>query len=81
MSSAHRVPPDPSEENTEALRQRVWRGLDRLGPPARTVLLLRYEMGLTLVQVAHLVGSSEATVRRQLTRALQQLRTVLHEEP
>ena len=79
MSGAHRAPPDPSEEDPEVLRQRVRRGLDRLAPAARTVLLLRYETGLTLAEVAHIVGRSEATVRRQLARALQQLRTVLEE--
>ena len=77
---AHRAPPDPSEENPEVLRQRVWRGLDRLGAAERTVLLLRYETGLTLVEVAHIVGRSEAGVRRQLARALEQLRAVLDAE-
>jgi RNA polymerase sigma-70 factor (ECF subfamily) len=79
-SGAHRAPPDPSEEDPEALRQRVRQGLDRLGPAERTVLLLYYEMGLTLVEVAHIVGRSEAGVRRQLARALQQLRAVLEAE-
>ena len=61
------------------LRQRVRQGLERLGPTERTALLLRYETGLTLVEVAHILGRSEATVRRQLARALTQLRTVLEE--
>jgi RNA polymerase sigma-70 factor (ECF subfamily) len=78
-SGAHRAPPDPLEEDGEVLRQRVRRGLDRLSPPERTVLLLRYETGLSLAAVAHILGRSEATVRRQLTQALQQLRTVLEE--
>ena len=55
-------------------------GLGRLEPAARTVLLLRYETGLTLVEVAHIVGRSEASVRRQLARALAQLRAVLDAE-
>jgi RNA polymerase sigma-70 factor (ECF subfamily) len=78
---AHRAPPDPAEEDPEVLRQRVRRGLERLGPAERTVLLLRYETGLTLTEVAHIVGRSEAGVRRQLTRALAQLRRVLEEGP
>ena len=77
---AHRVPPDPSEEDPEVLQQRVRQGLNRLGAAERTVLLLRYETGLTLVEVAHIVGRSEAGVRRQLARALQQLRKVLEAE-
>jgi RNA polymerase sigma-70 factor (ECF subfamily) len=78
-SGAHRTPTDPSEEDPEARRQRVQQALDRLEPSARTVLVLRYETGLSLVEMAHVVGRSPATVRRQLTQALQQLRTVLAE--
>jgi RNA polymerase sigma-70 factor, ECF subfamily len=77
VSGAHRVPADPSAEDPEVLRQRVQRGLERLGPAERTVLLLRYETGLTLAEVAHILGQSEAAVRRQLARALAQLRRVL----
>ena len=79
VSGAHRTPPDPSAEDPEVQQQRVRQGLDRLGAAERTVLLLRYETGLTLVEVAHIVGRSEAGVRRQLARALAQLRTVLGE--
>jgi RNA polymerase sigma-70 factor (ECF subfamily) len=78
---AHRVPPDSSEEDAEALRLRVRQGLDQLGAAERTVLLLRYETGLTLAEVAHILGRSEASVRRQLARALAQLRAVLDEGP
>jgi RNA polymerase sigma-70 factor (ECF subfamily) len=76
-SGAHRAPPDPSAEDPEVLRQRVRQALDRLGAAERTVLLLRYETGLSLVEMAHILGRSEASVRRQLTRALQQLRAEL----
>jgi RNA polymerase sigma-70 factor, ECF subfamily len=79
-SGAHRAPPNPSEEDPEVWRQRVRRALDRLGPAERTMLLLRYETGLTLVEVAHVLGRSEAGVRRQLARALQQLREGLDAE-
>jgi RNA polymerase sigma factor (sigma-70 family) len=78
---AHRAPPDPSDEDPEMLRQRVRQGLDQLGPAERTVLLLRYETGLTLVEVAHILGRSEASVRRQLARALEQLREIIDEGP
>jgi RNA polymerase sigma-70 factor, ECF subfamily len=78
---AHRAPPDPSEEDPELLRQRVQQALARLDHTERTVLLLRYETGLTLAEVAHIVGRSEAGVRRQLARALAQLRTALEAAP
>jgi RNA polymerase sigma-70 factor (ECF subfamily) len=76
---AHRAPPETSEENPEILRQRVRLGLDRLSSAERTVLLLRYETGVSVGQMAHLLGRSEASVRRQLARALAQLRIVLEE--
>jgi RNA polymerase sigma-70 factor (ECF subfamily) len=76
---AHRAPLDPPGEDPEALRQHVRQGLDRLGSEERTVLLLRYDTGLSLVEIAHILGRSEASVRRQLARALQQLREVIDE--
>jgi RNA polymerase sigma-70 factor, ECF subfamily len=76
-SGAHRTPTDPSEEDPDVRRQRVRQALDRLGAAARTVLLLRYDTGLTLAEVAHVLGHSEAGVRRQLARALAQLREVI----
>jgi RNA polymerase sigma-70 factor (ECF subfamily) len=79
--SAHREPPDPPGEDPEAMRQRVRRGLDLLRPEARAVLLLRYDTGLSLVEIAHILGRSEASVRRQLARALEQLREVLDAGP
>ena len=77
---AHQVPPDPAEEDPELRRQRVRQALDQLGAAERTVLLLRYETGLSLMELAHLLGRSEASVRRQLARALAQLRAVLDAE-
>jgi RNA polymerase sigma-70 factor (ECF subfamily) len=79
-SGAHRAPPDPPEEDPEVLRQRVRQGLDRLGPEERSVLLLRYDTALPLLEIAHILGRSEASVRRQLARALQHLREVMDAE-
>lgn len=80
-SGAHRAPPDPPGEEPEVLLQRVRQGLDRLGSEERAVLLLRYDTGLSLVEMAHILGRSEASVRRQLARALQHLREVIDEGP
>jgi RNA polymerase sigma-70 factor, ECF subfamily len=77
VSGAHCAPPGPAEEDPEVRRQRVRRALDRLDSAERTVLLLRYETGLTLAEVAHVLGRSEAGVRRRLARALAQLRAAL----
>jgi RNA polymerase sigma-70 factor, ECF subfamily len=78
---AHRAPPDPPGEGPEAVRQRVRDGLAQLAPAERIVLLLRYDTGLSLGEMAHVLGRSEASVRRQLTRALQRLREVIDEGP
>jgi RNA polymerase sigma-70 factor, ECF subfamily len=78
---AHRAPPDPPGEGPEAVRQRVREGLARLAPEERTVLLLRYDTGLSLGELAHILGRSEASVRRQLARALAQLRARLDANP
>jgi DNA-directed RNA polymerase specialized sigma24 family protein len=40
--------------------------LDRL---QRALLLMRYDTGLTLAEIAHILGVSEAGVRRRLARA------------
>jgi RNA polymerase sigma-70 factor, ECF subfamily len=80
-TGAHRAPEDAPEGEAEALGQRVRRGLDRLGAAQRTLLLLRYDTGLSLGEMAHVLGCSEASVRRQLARALEQLRQKLDAEP
>jgi RNA polymerase sigma factor (sigma-70 family) len=54
VSGAHRTPPDPSEEDP-AVR---W-GLARRGMAERTVLLLRYETGLPLGEMGHILGRSD----------------------
>jgi RNA polymerase sigma factor (sigma-70 family) len=77
---AHRPPPLPPGEEPEALLRRVRQGLDRIGKEERAVLLLRYDTGLTLAELAHIMRCSEATVRRQLAQALRHLREVVDDE-
>jgi RNA polymerase sigma-70 factor (ECF subfamily) len=79
-SGAHRAPPDPPEEDPAVLQQRVRQSLDRLVPEERSVLVLRYDTGLPLLEIAHILGRSEVSVRRQLARALQHLREVMDAE-
>jgi RNA polymerase sigma-70 factor (ECF subfamily) len=81
VSGAHRAPPDPPEADPEVLLQQIRQGLERLAPAARTVLLLRYDTGLTLEEIAHIVGRSEASVRRQLAQALHHLREDIDGRP
>jgi RNA polymerase sigma factor (sigma-70 family) len=79
MQGAHRESPVPPGEEPDALLHHLRQGLATLGRDERTLLVLRYETGLALVEIANILGCSEATVRRQLVRALQQLREVMDE--
>ena len=53
--------------------------LRRLAPKHRAVLVLRYLEGLSDDEIANLLACRPATVRSQITRALQRLRTLAPE--
>lgn len=60
-----------NEEETEKL----WARVDALGEPARSLLILTYQEGLTSQEIADVLGYSGADVVRQLRkRALDKLR-------
>ena len=59
------------------LREVVRRALDDLPEPYRIPLWLYYGEGLTSIEVADTLGLSENTVRSQLSRGMEQLRTLL----
>jgi RNA polymerase sigma-70 factor (ECF subfamily) len=54
-------------------------GLQQLQENERILLNLRYYKGLSVTEVAELVGKSEAAVRKRLLRALQRLRKLMEE--
>jgi RNA polymerase sigma-70 factor (ECF subfamily) len=54
-------------------------GLQQLQENERILLNLRYYKGLTVAEVAELLGKSEAAVRKRLLRALQRLRKLMEE--
>lgn len=62
--------PDPQQELTEAERQRMLElSLRRLSEKERAALVLRDLEGLSTAEVAAALGSSEATVRSQISKA------------
>lgn len=69
-----------SDDDPEAValrRERVERlrgQLATLGPDKRELLGLRFAAGLSSREIAPIVGKSEAAVKKQLTRIIQQLR-------
>jgi RNA polymerase sigma-70 factor (ECF subfamily) len=73
-SEAHREPPTALDEQREEWLERVRQGLGALDRSQRALLLMRYDTGLTISEMAHILGVSEAGVRRRLAQALQDLR-------
>ena len=78
--------PQTSEENVDAaeLHQQIDRigralqtSLDQLSAQDRVLLALRFDQGLSMVQIAKLTGSSVPTLHRRLEKALTLLRTAL----
>jgi len=67
--------PDPELMAVDAERKRaVERGLERLGQKERAALVLREVEGLSTREVADVLGSSEVTVRTQISTARGKLR-------
>lgn len=73
----HRVPPPPPGEEIESRVVLVRNGLQRLDKAERALLLMRYDAGLPIADIAHILGISIASVRRRLGRALQHIREII----
>lgn len=72
--------PAPDEGLLEAERAgRVQEAIDRLPPDLRTVVLLRDYEGLDHGAIAHLLGASDAAVRKRYSRALARLGELLRD--
>jgi RNA polymerase sigma-70 factor (ECF subfamily) len=62
----------------EALRTRLYESLSTLRETERIVLNLRYRQGLSVADIADVLGKSAVAVRKQLDRAKQRLREMMH---
>jgi RNA polymerase sigma factor (sigma-70 family) len=84
-NAAEPADPSPDPEALATLRQTnalVSAALDRLGEADRLLVRLRYQEGLTLQQVASLVGLKDAqTADRRLREVIEQLRQALGIRP
>ena len=79
-ATAHRDPPLPPGEDPELQLQRLRQSLSKLNKTERAILIMRYDTGLPLTDMADILGTSVASVRRRLARALQRLREVMHHD-
>ncbi|GIX49654.1 MAG: hypothetical protein KatS3mg131_3865 [Candidatus Tectimicrobiota bacterium] len=79
-AGAHRQPPPSPEAEADSAVQRVQAGLQRLPEAERALLLMRYELGLPLTEVAHILGTSVSSVRRRLARALRRLQEAMADD-
>lgn len=75
--TVHRDPGKPLGEEPEVQIQLVRQSLNELNSTERALLMMRYDAGLPITDVAHILGISVASVRRRLTKALQHLRKVM----
>ena len=75
--TSHREPSLSPEEDPEAQLQLVKNSLGRLDKAERALLLMRYDAGLPIADISHVLGLSVASVRRRLVRALHHLREVM----
>jgi RNA polymerase sigma factor (sigma-70 family) len=70
---------EDQDRGSSDLGELVW-ALRRLSPNQRSAVVLHYEMGLSLQEVARFIGTRTPTVRVHLFRARQRIRTLLGEE-
>ncbi|HYE97030.1 MAG TPA: sigma-70 family RNA polymerase sigma factor [Rubricoccaceae bacterium] len=69
-------PDDPTRPDDAGLRMDLERALATLSPRARRIIELR-ELGYPYLDIAELLGTTEAAVKMQVKRAFERLREVL----
>ncbi len=72
----HASPPQNPDDalQEEEKRRKLASALHQLGETNRALLLLRYDKGLSIAEIANIFGISIPTVCRRISHALQQLR-------
>ena len=68
--------PEDLAERAE-LRRKVWEAIQSLPPSQRSVIVLRYYLGLKQSEVSEQLGSSPGAVKRYLHEGRRHLRTLL----
>jgi RNA polymerase sigma factor (sigma-70 family) len=76
------APSDPFQDLESFERyQRLYRALERVGAVRRAVLVMHDLEGLEVLEISHIVGASEATVRSRLRDGRTRLSELLRKDP
>jgi RNA polymerase sigma-70 factor (ECF subfamily) len=68
-------------DDPEPLDRAAWdRRLERLPPPQRRAVVLRHVVGLSYEELAAALGRPEGTLKADVHRGLERLRTIMEEE-
>ena len=78
--SVHRDPASLPGDEPETRLRLVRQSLSQLPTAERALLMMRYDTGLQVAEVARILGVSVSSVRRRLTRALQRLREAMSDD-
>jgi len=71
--------PLPEESAIENDRQaEVWKALNKLDEPFRTVVVLRYFHELSIAEISEILSINEGTIHSRLHKACERLRNSLH---
>jgi RNA polymerase sigma factor (sigma-70 family) len=67
-----------SARNTEA--NELWHAVQKLDVPDQQIVYLRYFLDLPVAETADVLQVAEGTVKSRLSRALEKLRKIIHQE-
>ena len=69
---------EKSAQNTEA--NELWRAVQQLDLPDQQIVYLRYFLDLPVSETAEALQIAEGTVKSRLSRALEKLRRIIHQD-
>jgi RNA polymerase sigma factor (sigma-70 family) len=74
--------PTPLEETStqQSNAGELWRAVQHLDPPDQQIVYLRYFLDLSVAETAESLQVAEGTVKSRLSRALEKLRTIIHQD-